>query len=131
MLKRFLVAIAAGCVSVTGGVVFAQSGSAGPVPPTFGRMPADLVVNGQVDLARVPDFISTVDAAGNVVGYVRSDELMPVAPNGDLLEPSTSQTVFARDGKTVVGRMDAGIGFTAADAAKSTRTGSPPTTIHE
>jgi len=130
--RRFLVLLVAAVLSVTGGVVLAQSGSAAPRPATFGRMPSDLVTDNQIDVSRVPDFVSTVDSEGRIVGYVRRDELMPVAPNGDLLAPPASQTVYARDGKTVVGRMDAGVGFTPVGVpAQTANTSSPTTTVQE
>lgn len=72
--------------------------------PTKGTMPAARS-DGSVDPTQVPDFISTLDRSGHIVGYLKREALLD--PSHD----NTPVTVYGDDLKTVVGHMYPGRGF--------------------
>lgn len=110
---RYVIVAGVAAASIAAGVFSAASGSAQSSEPTFGLMP-DNLRGSRLDISRIPDFVQTVDREGDVVGYVRREDLMPVSPDGAILTPTLIPIVYARDGKTVLGRMITGVGFVRA-----------------
>lgn len=120
--------IAAGLVISV--VVAASAAAAQDDRSTFGRMPDDaflppppvsrrgMAVAGMnphgVDMGKIPDFVETTDRVGALVGYVKKTDLFPTALDGQVALRPTTQKVYARDGKTVVGAMYPDRGFVPA-----------------
>lgn len=98
---------------VAGSLLFGISGSsAGPVAPTFGSIPPDAAMPGHdVDLSKVPDFISVIGGPdGNtIIGYVRKSDVfatskMPANPAEAVLQnaaPPTSIPLFDSNGHEI------------------------------
>jgi len=131
MMKAKRGAMLAGATGVLGtALLFVNVAGSAPATPTFGTIPpaaftttdsstravdrsASRVASHPVNIGAIPDFVQTLDRQGNIAGYVRKGDLFPTAPNGDLLAPGP-HSVYARDGKTIVGQMILGKGFVAA-----------------
>ena len=120
-----------GLIVATGLVMaatFASAAAGQDEQPSFGRMPEDAFQRSAVgprgagdpgdvpgiDMNRVPDFVETIDRDGNLVGYVKKDELFPTARGDTRAFVSPIQPVYASDGKTRVGAMYPGRGFVRA-----------------
>lgn len=118
--------------------------------PTVGTIPESAWdPSGQIDLAKVPDFVPAL-SGGQVVGYIAKAQLFPetsvTAP--DPFQAATAlstfrtptatdqaaqnaklvKTVYASDLKTVVGHMFPGVGFVPEGQLPPTTPSSPPTT---
>ena len=74
-----------------------------------------------LDRRKVPDYVQVEDDRAQVVGYVKKAELLD--------RQATTMTVYARDGKTVVGTMVADRGFVPRGADPESAPGSPTTTV--
>lgn len=77
--------------------------------------------------AERPDLVPAVDRSGEIVGYVRSDEIEPQLQRGELVAGPENVDVVGLDGQTVVGRMIAGVGFVSAEDLRK----NGPTTTFE
>jgi hypothetical protein len=101
-------AIASGIISG------ALASNAGNPEPTFGTVP-EFEAGDQLDLARIPDYVSVIGQDGEVAGYVKRDQLFAEGPtpqspqsldtvdeNGDLSAGfDESLTVYDRSGAPI------------------------------
>jgi len=88
--------------------------------PSRGPVPINAVVNGHIDLSRVPDFVSDI-SNGRVVGYTPRADLFASASNGEhlgVVVAPAAKPVYGSDLKTLVGHLYPGVGFVP--------TGTPP-----
>ena len=79
--------------------------------PTAGGVPD--FPGGSVDLSKVPEYIETLDRAGDIVGYSRKEDLFPAAGTVDAGPGSVGPTpVYALDDlHKVIGHMYPSRGF--------------------
>lgn len=113
-----LLPVAAG----TGLLVAASTGGAtDPKPGADRDVTQSTLGNGQTvdtmspNMSERPDFVPALGRDGKQVGYVRTREIEPVGPDGQLLLPEPTINVYGEDGKTVVGQMLADVGFVSSE----------------
>jgi len=139
-------------VAVGVGVGISSLASAGNSSgPTFGTIPSDAFGSGRgLDMTKVPDFVQTIDSStGQVVGYVRKQDLVPPGPShssnpaspadSKFRSPTASDqaaqaqaaimVVYGPDLRTVVGHMYPGVGFVALGQAVPDRRDSATTVV--
>lgn len=94
LLAILLAASAAAC---------APGGSKGTLPPPG--------LNGEIDMARTPDFVAVAGSDEGIAGYVRREYLFPMPSTTTNPAEIQSWPVYAEDLSTVVGHMVPGKGF--------------------
>lgn len=101
-----------------GAAISAIGARAGGIIPSKGQIPERaFLVNGTIDPAQVPDFVSVLTRDGAVAGYVPKDYAIgtgftPFAPGTPDNPPvARSVPVLGEDLATVVGHMVPGKGF--------------------
>jgi hypothetical protein len=106
-------------------------GSFNAALPSKGLVPIDAVVNGHIDLSRVPDFVSDV-SNGRVVGYTPRADLFAIPTNGvhlGVVAAPVIKPVYGPDLKTLVGHLYPGTGFVPVGSLPSTKICNPEYTI--
>jgi len=99
--------------AVTAGTVFGTVASAASAPePTFDTIPT-FDAGEELDLSRIPDYVSVLGPDGEVAGYVKKEDLFSEGP-----APNSPSSMSIREGDALVVRSDAAL--TVYD-----RTGSP------
>ena len=103
------------------GTWYASTAMARPTSSSFGPVPEQLVKpDGSIDRGQLPDYVSVVDGAGQLTGYVRSSFLFPTQPSGprnpteasrsrDKVNPWEVTELYDAAG-TVIGRLIVGYG---------------------
>lgn len=113
-MKRRILLIAA---VIVGGIGVTQAvGAQGVGGPSIGPVPD--TGDGALTAKVLPDLIPLVDTDGDVIGYLRSDELFV-----DVLHPErefVATGVYEADGETLIGYEVPGEGFVATTKPRET-----------
>lgn len=124
-MKR--IALAAGIIiAAVSAFAGASAATNGQQELTAGRIPPEAFrVDGELDVAAVPDLVVVEDDEGREVGYISKEYLTSGwTPDGN--EP---QPVVERDGVTVVGHIYPGVGF--VEVGESSEPRAPVATVVE
>lgn len=106
------------------------------VGPVSGRIPNSAIVNGVVNWADVPKYVSVAGPGDSILGYVLSADINPSTPPIGPLDGGTYTPVCGADGikvydqslTTVIGAMYSGVGF-VPNGSRPQCTNETPTTV--
>jgi hypothetical protein len=106
------------------------------VGPISGRIPNGAIVNGVVDWADVPKYVSVAGPGDSVLGYVLSADINPSTPQIGPLDGGTYTPVCGADGikvydqslMTVIGAIYPGAGYVPTGSQPQC-TNETPTTV--
>jgi hypothetical protein len=101
--------------------------------PTVGTIPASAISSGGMDTSQIPDFVPVIGQNGNVVGYIRKQDLFmqstQSAGTGGAAGPTVQDEqneaaratapVYGPDLTTVVGHMEPNVGFVPLGSSPS------------